>query len=106
MATRTDDTLFLPNPDDLKADVSVKDWMKKVQGILNGNQGDIKSDLDQRIDTRTSQSVQGTKTFASLKLSGSMNANQNQITSLVIENRTSDPTDPVTGQIWLRTDLI
>jgi hypothetical protein len=24
---------------------------------------------------------------------------------LIIENRTSDPGSPVTGQIWLRTDL-
>jgi len=23
----------------------------------------------------------------------------------IIENRTSDPSDPVSGQIWLRTDL-
>ena len=28
-----------------------------------------------------------------------------QITSLAIEGRTSDPTNPVEGQIWLRTDL-
>ena len=26
-------------------------------------------------------------------------------TALVIENRTSDPSSPATGQIWLRTDL-
>ena len=24
----------------------------------------------------------------------------------IIENKTSDPTSPVTGQIWLRTDLV
>lgn len=28
-----------------------------------------------------------------------------QALSFVIENRTSDPPSPVTGQIWLRTDL-
>lgn len=27
------------------------------------------------------------------------------ISSLIIENRTSDPGSPVSGQIWLRTDL-
>jgi len=31
--------------------------------------------------------------------------NQKQIASLVIENRTSDPTSPVEGQIWIRTDV-
>lgn len=30
---------------------------------------------------------------------------QQQALQLVIENRTSDPGSPVTGQIWLRTDL-
>uniref|UniRef100_A0A6M3LX46 Uncharacterized protein n=1 Tax=viral metagenome TaxID=1070528 RepID=A0A6M3LX46_9ZZZZ len=36
---------------------------------------------------------------------GAVNFNQQQATSLVIENRTSDPGSPVNGQIWLRTDL-
>ena len=30
---------------------------------------------------------------------------QQQAVQFVIENRTSDPGSPVTGQIWLRTDL-
>ena len=30
---------------------------------------------------------------------------QQQALQFVIENRTSDPGSPVTGQIWLRTDL-
>lgn len=30
---------------------------------------------------------------------------QEQALQFVIENRTSDPVSPVTGQIWLRTDL-
>ncbi|MBP8231749.1 MAG: hypothetical protein KAY22_05545 [Rhizorhabdus sp.] len=34
-----------------------------------------------------------------------VNFNGQQATSLVIENRTSDPGAPATGQIWLRTDL-
>jgi hypothetical protein len=36
---------------------------------------------------------------------GSVNFAQQQATSFVIENRTSDPASPVAGQIWLRTDL-
>ena len=35
----------------------------------------------------------------------SVNFNGQQATSFVIENRTSDPGSPTTGQIWLRTDL-
>lgn len=35
----------------------------------------------------------------------SVNFAQQQATSFVIENRTSDPTSPVVGQLWLRTDL-
>ena len=31
--------------------------------------------------------------------------NQQEATGLIIENRTSDPSSPVDGQIWLRTDL-
>lgn len=36
---------------------------------------------------------------------GAVNFNGQQATSLLIENRTSDPGSPATGQIWLRTDL-
>jgi hypothetical protein len=35
----------------------------------------------------------------------SMDFAQHQTLQFVIENRTSDPGSPVSGQIWLRTDL-
>ena len=35
----------------------------------------------------------------------SVNFNDQQATSFRVENRTSDPGTPTTGQIWLRTDL-
>lgn len=35
----------------------------------------------------------------------SMDFAQQQSLQFVIENRTSDPGSPVTGQIWLRTDI-
>lgn len=35
----------------------------------------------------------------------SVDFNQQQAVSFVVENRTSDPGSPVTGQLWLRTDL-
>lgn len=36
---------------------------------------------------------------------GNVDFNQKQALTLVIENRTDDPSSPVDGQIWLRTDL-
>jgi len=36
---------------------------------------------------------------------GAVAFNGQQATALVVENRTSDPSTPVDGQIWLRTDL-
>ena len=35
----------------------------------------------------------------------SVNFNGQQATSFRVENRTSDPVSPTTGQVWLRTDL-
>lgn len=36
---------------------------------------------------------------------GSIDFHQEQALQLRIENRTSDPSSPTTGEIWLRTDL-
>ena len=36
---------------------------------------------------------------------GVVDLNKQQATTVVIENRTDDPSSPVGGQIWLRTDL-
>ena len=57
------------------------------------------------------ETIAGTKTFSSAPsmagfgLSGNGDFNQYQALELCIENRTSDPTSPTTGQIWLRTDI-
>ena len=52
------------------------------------------------------QTVAGVKTFSSAPiLSDGANFSQKQAVSFVIENRTSDPTTPVVGQVWFRTDL-
>ena len=40
-----------------------------------------------------------------LDIEGNIDLNGNQIKNMVIENRTSDPSSPPVGQIWLRTDL-
>lgn len=36
---------------------------------------------------------------------GSIEFSEQQALQLAVENRTSDPSTPVDGQIWLRTDL-
>lgn len=51
------------------------------------------------------QTVSGTKTFDGLKISASMDCNGQQMLSMRVENRTSDPISPTMGQVWLRTDL-
>jgi len=51
------------------------------------------------------QTVVGVKTFNSLKLGGALDCNGQQLTTMLIENRTSDPGSPSAGQIWLRTDV-
>ncbi|MCD4735902.1 MAG: hypothetical protein K8R53_07640, partial [Bacteroidales bacterium] len=40
-----------------------------------------------------------------LDVEGNLDMNGYQIKNMVIENRTSDPSNPAVGQIWLRTDL-
>jgi len=40
-----------------------------------------------------------------LDIEGNLDMNQNQIKNMRIENRTSDPSNPAVGQIWIRTDL-
>jgi hypothetical protein len=51
------------------------------------------------------QSIDGTKSFSALKISGSMDCNNQQMLSMRIENRTSDPGSPTVGQMWFRTDI-
>lgn len=40
-----------------------------------------------------------------LDVEGDINMNKNEVKNMVIENRTSDPSNPAVGQIWYRTDL-
>ena len=84
--TKTDDSLFLPNPESIQTMNDVRDWMKRVSSMLSSNQQNVKSDLDNRMDGSSDQTVKGVKTFNSLKLGGSLNCNQKQLVSMVIEN--------------------
>ena len=52
------------------------------------------------VDLANAQTITGAKT-----LGANLNFAQYQGISLVLENRTSDPSSPVVGQIWFRTDL-
>ncbi|MCD6531263.1 hypothetical protein J7K99_02325 [bacterium] len=41
----------------------------------------------------------------SVRLNGTVDFNKNQAVNFRIENRTSEPSSPSVGQIWIRTDL-
>ena len=55
--------------------------------------------------TQVQAMVDATKLNGLTVPDGAVDFSQQQATSLVIENRTSDPSSPVSGQMWLRTDL-
>ena len=68
--------------------------------------------VDKAVNITEAQTITGVKTFsakpvlsAGATLASDMDFAQNEATSLVIENRTSDPATPATGQIWFRTDV-
>jgi hypothetical protein len=104
--TRTDNAIYLPPAEEVNNFSKLQEWISKVSNLLNNNQNDVYQDLTARIDKRSNETITGTKTFTSLALGSNMNCNQKQMVSMVIENRTSDPENPVVGQIWIRTDLL
>jgi len=78
--------------------------------ILNSNIKDVRGFVSMAtgnaVLTSGNQTVAGIKTFTSqVALQGGADFNKQQAVNLAIENRTSDPATPATGQIWLRTDL-
>ena len=106
MSIRTDSDIYLPPAETVKDFDTLREYLQKVNNILNSNQQDNYEDFSNSVDNQSNQYIKGTKIFESLKLGGNMDCNQKQMISMVIENRISDPTDPVEGQIWLRTDLL
>jgi len=49
--------------------------------------------------------LQNIRSRALIKSDGKVDFEKNQSVDFVIENRTSDPSSPVTGQMWFRTDV-
>jgi len=77
-----------------------------------GTWTDITVEFTGFVRTTGDQTIAGVKTFSSIPvfsagitLGGNANFAQQQAISLVIENRTTDPSSPVAGQIWFRTDI-
>jgi photosystem II stability/assembly factor-like uncharacterized protein len=63
--------------------------------------GDDVFRLDGKVGIGTGNPQEALDVIGTIKASGPIKATG----GLIIENRTSDPPDPVTGQMWLRTDL-
>jgi hypothetical protein len=61
--------------------------------------------IESTIETAIPEALAEVKLNDLLPPDGPVNFAQQEATSLIIENRTSDPSSPVEGQIWLRTDL-
>ena len=57
------------------------------------------------VNTIQSISTTASPTFGGMTVNGNVDFNENQALEMRFENRTSDPSGPSTGQVWLRTDL-
>jgi hypothetical protein len=76
-----------------------------ITGTLSA-QTDLQSALDAKADDSTlAATVQGYTLDTFADPVAAVGFNGQQALAFVIENRTSDPGSPVTGQIWIRTDL-
>jgi hypothetical protein len=103
---RVSNSLYLPPADEIKNLDDVRNYIQKLNTILQENQQNSYEDTKERIDKTSPETITGQKTFSKLALSANMNCNGFQLQSMVIENRESDPANPVEGQMWLRTDLL
>ena len=101
-----DNSLVLPPSEEIQSMEDVREWMRKVSGLLGFNQADVYEEFTKTIDNNTDQTIEGTKSFTSLKLTGNMDCNQKQMVSMVIENRTDAPDNPVEGQMYLDTTVV
>lgn len=59
-----------------------------------------------RLSGTVGETITGAKAFSGKPtFNANIDMNQTEILNAVIEKRTSDPSSPVTGQIWFRTDV-
>jgi hypothetical protein len=76
-----------------------------ITGTLS-DQTDLQTALNAKADDSTlAATVQAYTLDTFADPVASVGFNGQQALAFVIENRTSDPGSPVTGQIWIRTDL-
>jgi len=82
-------------------------FTKRLIGVANSTDIPTRADADTRYAASSHAHAAGDlPTLNNITPpSGSVNFNDQQATAFRIENRTSDPGTPTTGQIWLRTDL-
>jgi hypothetical protein len=71
---------------------------------LKYNSTNLKITSDE-VDTIQGIATTASPTFGGLTVNGNIDFNENQALEMRLENRSSDPSGPSTGQIWLRTDL-
>lgn len=86
-----------------------REFIKKIGlGTLTaGGIAFLPSALSKLTITDTGITRDGTSFLSSTKvnLSNALDFNQNEAKEMVVENRTSDPSSPAEGQLWVRTDL-
>ncbi|HUS87957.1 MAG TPA: hypothetical protein VMW91_01075 [Desulfosporosinus sp.] len=71
---------------------------------LKYNATNLKITSDE-INTIQDISTTASPTFGGLVVNGNIDFNENQALEMRFENRSTDPTGPSTGQVWLRTDI-
>ena len=81
------------------ADEQIVDFEEKSLPVLNEELRQIDVDIENGDLWEESSSV------VQLKTATDIDFQQEESKQFVIENRTDDPSSPVTGQIWFRTDL-
>jgi len=81
------------------AQEQIVDFEEKSLPVLNEELRQIGNDIENGDLWEESDSVLQLKTAANIDFQ------QEESKQFVIENRTDDPSSPVTGQIWFRTDL-
>lgn len=92
---------------------TVRDASDTLSTTMVATVGLVSSSVDALTITVSNLSTSLSTSYANVNLSNlsavvvntHMNFNGKQAITFVVENRTSDPTSPVAGQMWFRTDI-